>query len=104
MMTALLGVFVMGCATGIKHKDAKIYEPEFLTPKLKKQNLLGNPSFEEADSPAWVLGSWRQNKNAGRVLQFKSKDGKQIACAEIDTTQDDIVNFEQIVRVKPKTK
>jgi len=102
MMAVLLGVLVTGCTTGTIRKDAKVYEPDFLTPKLKKQNLLGNPSFENADSLAWFS---RSDKSTWRILQFKSHDGKQDSCLEIDTTsKSNDVCVGQTVQLKPKTK
>ncbi|PSM31304.1 hypothetical protein BVG81_006090 [Haliangium sp. UPWRP_2] len=98
-MTTLLGMFLTGCTTGTVRKDAKLYEPEFLTPKLKKQNMLGNASFEDANSLAWSV-----NKKSCRIIQFKSKDGVLTSCAEIDSPEYDDTGFSQTVQVKPHTK
>jgi len=105
MMAALLGVLATGCTTWTAHKGISVTEPEFLTPKLKKQNLLSNPSFEDSSSLAWTLVSFISNNNAGRIMPFdKARDGKKVAYFDTGTDHWDLVSFKQTVRVKPKTK
>jgi len=105
ILTALLGAFVTGCATNGAPKTACVSEPEFLTPELKKQNLLCNPSFEDADSYAWTLHSHIGNTQAGRIVPYaKARDGKRVAFFDTGTNHWDLVTFMQTVRVKPKTK
>ncbi len=105
MMTALLGMLVTGCTTGTVQKSVAISEPAFLTPRLKKQNLLSNPSFEEPNSSAWTLMSFVSNPDAGRIIPYvNTRDGKRAAFIDTGTNRWDIVSFVQNVRVKPKTK
>lgn len=102
--TTLLGMFLTGCTTGAVRKDAKLYEPEFMTPKLKKQNLLGNPSFEDANSQAWAFGSWQAEPNAGKIALIKGHDGQVSNGVAFETDRPNVLWFKQTVQVKTKTK
>ena len=104
MMAMLLGILVTGCTTGMAHKGAKLYEPDFLTPELKKQNMLGNASFEDANSQAWAFGSWQADPNAGKIVKIEGHDGEVSNCVAFETDQPNVMWFKQVVRVKPKTK
>jgi hypothetical protein len=89
-------------ALGTIREEQQVYTPEYLIPELKKLNLLRDGSFEEAGAPAWTLGSWRGNRNAGHIARLKARDGKQVAV--VDSDQSDDITYKQTVAIQPKTK
>lgn len=87
---------------GTIREEQLIHTPGFLTPELKKSNLLRDGSFEAADAPGWVLTSWRGNRNAGEIARLDGRDGKRVAVLTADVADDTC--FKQEVRVKARTK
>jgi len=75
--------------------------PAFVTPEMRKGNLLADGSFEEG-SKAWSSRSWRGNRNVTAVVAEEKKSGKA-AVVFRSTATDDAMYFQKVT-VKAKTR
>jgi serine/threonine protein kinase len=79
----------------------RILSPEFLTPELKKQNLLRNGGFESGTDD-WRFESWRNRRDRATVVVKPVHSGDGVL--EIKNPENDSVQFRQTVKVTPNRR
>lgn len=76
----------------------RLLSPDYLTPALKKKNLLTNGDFEDGET-GWKFESWRNNPHLLRVVSSPVRSGKK--ALEIVNRENDSVAFKQSLTVVP---
>lgn len=88
---------------GTIRDEARISIPDYLTPAVKKNNLLKDASFEEEGVPAWTAWSFRMNPAAASIVDKGARHGQRAAMFQATTEADDVF-YKQSVTVKPGTR
>jgi hypothetical protein len=89
-------------ALGTIRDESRISIPEYLTPAIKKKNLLQDGSFEAEGAPAWTTWTWRMKPENASIVDKAARHGER--AAQFEATESDDVLYKQTVAVKPKTR
>jgi hypothetical protein len=82
-----------------------VQAPGFLTPELRKRNLLADASFENGTTDRWVSVTWRKNQQrAVQAQDQEAKAGKWALELSIPAAAADDARCTQKVTVKPGTR